>query len=114
MNLDRQMQEEDIKAGTSKGIKYETKPIFSMPMPMGFKVEEQQSNEENFSGAYELQTDEIEYKGEVPLIPVDQDQLLDNMREEHNLRFKTGVLMGVRADEGIRVSFFIFNILYKI
>lgn len=39
-------------------------------------------------------------------VPIDQDVLLENMREEHNLRFKTGVLMGMRAEEGIRVRGF--------
>ncbi|KAI1718690.1 corepressor interacting with RBPJ 1 [Ditylenchus destructor] len=43
-----------------------------------------------------------EYEEQKPNIPVDQEELLDNMREEHNLRFKTGVLMTVRADEGIK------------
>jgi len=43
--------------------------------------------------------DEVE---EQKLVPIDQEQLLEGMREEHNLRFKAGVLMGVRADEGIR------------
>ena len=37
-------------------------------------------------------------------LPVDQEQLLMDMREEHNLKFKTGVLLNVRADEGIKVT----------
>lgn len=37
-------------------------------------------------------------------LPVDQEELIMGMREEHNLRFKTGVLMNVRADEGIKVD----------
>jgi hypothetical protein len=36
--------------------------------------------------------------------PVNQRQLLDEMREEHNLKFKAGVLKTLHADEGIMVS----------
>lgn len=35
--------------------------------------------------------------------PIDQEQLLENMREEHNLKFKTGILSELRADESIKV-----------
>ena len=47
---------------------------------------------------------QVEVEEEAKNLPVNQEQLLQDMREEHNLRFKTGVLMGVRADEGIRVG----------
>uniref|UniRef100_A0A915EPT5 Vesicle transport protein USE1 n=1 Tax=Ditylenchus dipsaci TaxID=166011 RepID=A0A915EPT5_9BILA len=50
----------------------------------------------------EAEEDDYEDEEAKPAVPIDQDQLIDDMREEHNLRFKTGVLMGVRADEGIR------------
>lgn len=45
-------------------------------------------------------------------VPIDQDILLENMREDHNLRLKPGVLMGVRAEEGIRVSFYYFFFIF--
>ncbi|KAI1722172.1 corepressor interacting with RBPJ 1 [Ditylenchus destructor] len=54
------------------------------------------------SNESENESEAEEYEEQKPNIPVDQEELLDNMREEHNLRFKTGVLMTVRADEGIK------------
>jgi len=36
-----------------------------------------------------------------PTEQLDQRQLMDDMREEHNLKFKAGVLKTIRADEGI-------------
>ncbi|KAL3077330.1 hypothetical protein niasHS_013319 [Heterodera schachtii] len=51
------------------------------------------SSEEEEEGA-----EEEEKKPE----PIDQEQLLVNMREEHNLKFKTGILIGLRADEHIK------------
>lgn len=40
--------------------------------------------------------------------PIDQEQLLLNMREEHNLKFKSGILVGLRADDNIKVFFNIY------
>lgn len=94
----------------------ETKPSYSMslPKPMALKIEEQSEEriENNLKmGMEERIAEEIEYNGEAPVI-INQGELLENMREEHNLRFKTGVLMGVQADEGIRVSN--FNYFYNL
>lgn len=96
-HLKAEREEEDMKPGTSRGIKSENKVQLPQPIPYRVKAE----NANAMLDAY----DEIEYQGEAMVMPVEQEQLLENMREEHNLRFKTGVLMGVIADDGIRVNF---------
>jgi len=35
-------------------------------------------------------------------LPIDQEQLILGMKEDHNLKFKTGVLLKVRADDRIK------------
>lgn len=108
LNLDKEMYQGDVKPGNLKSVKTEMKPSSSMalPKPMPFKFEEESNErtEKDYNGFVERNVEEIEYNGEVPYMPIDQSQLLDDMQEEHNLRFKTGVLMEVQADEGIRVS----------
>jgi CBF1 interacting corepressor len=42
-----------------------------------------------------------EYEEAKPSGSVDRVQLMEDMREEHNLKFKVGVLQGIEADEGI-------------
>lgn len=36
---------------------------------------------------------------------IDRHQLMEEMREEHNLKFKTGVIRSIHADESIMVNF---------
>jgi hypothetical protein len=40
-------------------------------------------------------------------MPIEQEKLFDDMKEEHNLKFKNGILSDLRADENIKV-FIIF------
>jgi hypothetical protein len=48
----------------------------------------------------EKDDDEQEKKPE----PIDQEQLLEDMREEHNLKFKSGILSELRAEDRIKVN----------
>jgi len=47
------------------------------------------------------ESEESETENETKPQQIDKDQLLKDMRDEHNLKFKTNVLMGIRANEGI-------------
>lgn len=79
---------------------------FGCKLPPTTKQPEQEFNydEEAFEKYYEE-------KMLKERMPIDQEILLENMREDHNLRLKDGVLMGVRAEEGIRVNFLLINLL---
>lgn len=44
-----------------------------------------------------------EYVEAKPAAPIERSQLVEDMREEHNLKFKVGVLQNIHADEGIMV-----------
>lgn len=94
--------------------------------PQPFKSEQDELSSGQFNNLFESNSEKIEeeheYKDRIiddeeafekyyekkmleERKPIDQEILLENMREDHNLRLKDGVLMGVRAEEGIRVCF---------
>lgn len=68
--------------------------------------EEKKSKRKRHYSSSEQEEDLGEEEEEKKEGPVDQEQLLENMREEHNLQFKSGILMGLRADENIKARIF--------
>lgn len=52
---------------------------------------------------FESDASSDEYEEAKPAEPVSKEQLAVEMREEHGFKFKTGVLHGIRVDEGLKV-----------
>jgi len=96
----------DMKPGTSSDVKptredfrRSEKKIKNEENGQSSKSRKRKVSESSVEEAEQEEWAEVE---DVKAAPMDQEQLLEDMREEHNLRFKTGVLMGLQADEGIR------------
>uniref|UniRef100_A0A183C7B2 Cir_N domain-containing protein n=1 Tax=Globodera pallida TaxID=36090 RepID=A0A183C7B2_GLOPA len=87
----------EIRSQCVKLPKEEVKPKIEEEKSLGAK-KKRRRHHSSPSEAEEEGEDEEEKKPE----PLDQEQLFMNMREEHNLKFKTGILVGLRADEHIK------------